>query len=62
MVGITLTSKEWYFLHTLIEKALKDNPNNHIAKNILTELAENAPLLKNDVEFKREYECEWIKK
>jgi hypothetical protein len=58
MVNLQLTYREWYFLHIQVEKLLKENPSNHIAKDLLTKLAKNAPLLKDiKSDFKQEYEC-----
>lgn len=65
MTTITLTNKEWYFLHIQMENIIKQNPDNHIAKNILEELILNRPLLSeitNEVKFKQEYECKWVDK
>lgn len=40
---------------------IKDNPNNHIAKEILVKLAQNCPNLSDiKLEFAQEYECVWI--
>ncbi len=61
MVNLELTNKEWYFLHVQIEKLIKENQHSHIAKDLLIKLAENRPKLDNTkLEFKKEYECQWI--
>ncbi len=63
MVEITLTNKEWYFLHVQLEKIVGENPNNYISKSILEKLAINCPKLDDvKIQFAQEYECEWIGK
>lgn len=61
MVNLPLLNKEWYFLYVQLEKIIKENPDNHIAKNILEKLVENLPKL-NDIksDFQKEYECFWV--
>lgn len=61
MVTIWLTSKEWYVLHVLLDREIKNHPENNIIKNILNELDENKPQIDmGSFDFKTEYECEWI--
>lgn len=58
MVNLPLTNNEWYFLHRHLEKLINKNPHNHIPKNILDKLVENAPKLEDiKIDFKQEYEC-----
>lgn len=60
MITLSLTNKEWYFLHTQIEEMLKKNPDNHIAKAILEKLVDNSPSLDDiKTEFKTEYDTIW---
>lgn len=62
VVNISITNREWYFLHVQMEEVLKKNPDNHIAKDILVKLVENCPSL-DDIKsgFKHEYESIWMK-
>lgn len=61
MVYLQLTNKEWYFLHVQMENIIKEQPDNHIARELRYKLGENCPNL-DDIkkEFKLEYNCEWI--
>lgn len=60
MITLSLTNKEWYFLHIQIEEILKKNPDNHIAKAILEKLVDNSPSLDDiKTEFKTEYDTIW---
>jgi len=60
MITLSLTNKEWYFLHIQIEEMLKKNPDNHIAKAILEKLVDNSPSLDDiKTEFKTEYDTIW---
>lgn len=61
MVNLQLTNKEWYFLHIQIEKVIKENSDNYIAKDLLIKLVKNCPRLDDSkLEFKKEYESQWI--
>ncbi len=62
MVKLELLNQEWYFLHVQIERLIKENPDNYIAKNILNKLVDNSPKLEfaNEFKFQKEYECIWI--
>ena len=60
MITLSLTNKEWYFLHIQIEEMLKKNPDNHIAKAILEKPVDNSPSLDDiKTEFKTEYDTIW---
>lgn len=61
MINLALSNKEWYFLHVQLEKLVKENPNNHIAKGLFEKLIINLPMI-NDIksEFQKEYDCVWI--
>lgn len=61
IIKLELSNIEWHFLHIQIEKFIKENQGNHIAKSIFNKLIENLPNIKNiKFEFSKEYESNWI--
>lgn len=61
MIKLTLSNKEWYFLHVQLEKLVKETPNNYIIEGIFEKLIDSRPTI-DDIkcDFRKEYDCVWI--